>query len=303
MEYYSIGSPEDIVVSSSGLKAFEKSPRSFLRFLEVDSIPTPAMQFGTLLHKWFENPDQFVVADFDKPTPQMCEWVEAVYNLKITDEDKLFKAIFIECNYKSLKDENKIITKFLTEGKEYFDYLINSEGKIALTAAERTTFNGIVDTVKEKVLLWESLFLTQNVEKEKEIFWTEQAKYGEVKCKAKIDRIDNDVFIRDFKSVSDNPYDFESFGKWKWLRQLAFYARGVMSLGHEVQTVSIIACSKTAPFDVVEHVFSMDELEEEMIEIVNLLDEISWHQINGWTYKQNEQNGIIDHRKLRQNLY
>ena len=90
------------------------------------------------------------------------------------------------CNYKSLKDENKIITKFLTEGKEYFDYLINSEGKIALTATERTTFNGIVDSVKEKTLLWESLFLTQNVEKEKEVFWTEQAKYGEVKCKAKM---------------------------------------------------------------------------------------------------------------------
>jgi len=177
MEYYSIGSPQDVVVSSSSLKAFEKSPRSFLRFLEVDSIPTPAMQFGTLLHKWFENPDQFVVADFDKPSAQMCEWVENVFNLRITDEDKLFKAILVECTYKSLKDKDTIITKFIREGKQYYGYLINSEGKTPLTKQEKVMFNGIVDSVKEKVLLWESLFLTQNVEKEKEIFWTEQAKY------------------------------------------------------------------------------------------------------------------------------
>lgn len=72
------------MVSHSSLNALEEHPLNFREMIEgskEDIKVTPSLERGDLLHKWLENPEEFVFAELDKPSPQMSLFAEAFNTL------------------------------------------------------------------------------------------------------------------------------------------------------------------------------------------------------------------------------
>lgn len=84
LSYYDVGTPEDPRVSSSSLK--ELNPEqggsiiSFLNFFreKTEKNDSLALERGKLIHSYIEKPDNFIIADIEKPTEMMSGLLERV---------------------------------------------------------------------------------------------------------------------------------------------------------------------------------------------------------------------------------
>lgn len=164
-DYYSLGTSDDIVISSTSLKYIDPesggSPRKFMKFFEEpieERKESKFVEMGVQIHKFIESPEEFVISDIEKPTEMMCTWVNSVK--KLIDEEpnildllpslKKEDAVISELElttigdvaiqakedtgvYSSLKDLAKIRKKFYDEGIAYLLSLYKTDGRIVLT--------------------------------------------------------------------------------------------------------------------------------------------------------------------------
>ncbi len=259
-------------ISHSSLSAINPddggSPKKFLDFFyNREESKSQAMNLGKLVHKWQESPDDFIVADFNKPSDGTIQAVlpELIVK-KITDKSELklvdvgegkFKVIS-EDFHKSLIEEAgfKRADALGTDALRYLDYLYDSQGKIALTRDEASNIKSMLVSIINNRRINEALFLDKMYEgnhelninddfrryKELAIYWEEKIGNITIQRKALLDVFTyfpkgNQVTIIDLKTTSKGVYNGHSDNSKKgWLetykvyRQMAYYTEAVLNL-------------------------------------------------------------------------
>lgn len=232
-------------ISNSALSALNieegGNPTKFKRFIDnlEEKEETKSMELGTMIHAYIENQDDFAVADFDRPSDMMCQWVDYIYNYEKEnpftskeEEDEFIIEIKNSLGiYSNIKDKVKLLEKFNKEGGAYRKFLGDSQGKIALTLDTKVKITNAIASIKAHPIAKE-LFdeATKNVFKEKKIFF--ELNYGGDKftsAKSKPDWFSVDIENKHIKLIDIKTGSFtigEYVHKFKnrhTYRQLYFY--------------------------------------------------------------------------------
>ena len=262
LHYYSIPA-----VSNSALKEINPeqggSPAKFKKVVldrDIEYEPNPSFENGKIIHKYVEDPKNFVISDFTKPTETMALWVERVFNnlpSVITVDnflisEEIIKKIALEERegaYKSMKDDT-VTAKFWKEGAEYINYLfIERSDKIILNQQQLNMMDFIIESINNNPEAYRLLFkepdFKENVAayNEKAIYWTKKVDKRlnleyivSMNMKALVDRfklnfVSKDrivVDLIDFKTTSSTVANFKySFKKYRYYRQLAVYKEAI----------------------------------------------------------------------------
>lgn len=270
-EYFALGANfENMYISASCLKHIDPeqggSPIKFKKyFTDPKATTSKAMEFGKLLHKFYESPEEFIVSEVPKPSDMMCVWVEAVKakmpkegilhsvirNSVDLDEEtqsdfnKAMNSAVLSAKtetgvYSSIKKTESILEKFKAEGSAYLYALIGNEGLISITIQQKKDLDACVISLQRNSRVSEFIFgdvikrdeeghITFERLGEQTILWN----YKEQKCKSKLDNIAIDrenkkIIVIDLKTTSDPLSLFKwSFRNYRIYRQLAFYKKAV----------------------------------------------------------------------------
>jgi hypothetical protein len=201
-------------ISNSDLGFLKISPRQFvMRKRQEMQTKSAAMELGTLIHRFTLEPDTFIMADVEPVGGKMGEYIKAYHELEKvgTPEDKIPQMAYQMSGYKPSHSKPETILKSFQKKEEnvaYYNFLKNSEGKIALSNKDRTIVNGCVTSLRGHVVSNKLLFSeTNKFFNEKEIYFNMHG----VDCKSKLDRIIVDeetktVTIVDLKTTSNQVY-------------------------------------------------------------------------------------------------
>lgn len=257
IDYYQVGSREDIVVSSSSFKYIDPtrggSPQAFLDFMDNGGgVDTKSTRIGTLVHKWHENRDNFKIAEVIKPSEKLGQIADKVIDLikqggngSPEDYEQAIREIEY---YKNRWDKgmSKLIDDVMASCDEYVtEYLLAKENnQIFLTATEVEPVRNACQAIENHPVARNLLFYQENgidnikAFTEVEVYWTEirtikingEEKLVNVKCKAKIDKLvidfeRNIVKIIDLKTTGQGAYYYNetNFKTYKTYQQLSFY--------------------------------------------------------------------------------
>lgn len=340
-DYYSVGSVDDIVISNSSLTQIDPnsggSPQAFLEFFKEDVERKTSIQMdrGSLLHLWHEDekrPEaekQFVVEEMDKPSEMMAGWVERIHSsitspggLQLDCTDDVIVAAR-DGAYSNIKDQKKLLEKFESDGREYFNFLKQANGKICISKETRRILDGQISSILGNGAAHRTLFgeMPPKAERfiEEEVYWStitdikksegEEKESLLTKFKAKIDNMvimwdKKIIYINDLKTTSKPVSLFKrSFISFHYYRQLAFYhiaaiqflkQRKVDITDWEV-AFRIVAVDNTKYFNV--STFSIDEkwIGKGRQEASTLINQVRWHSFNNeWVLVPEEatQSGI-----------
>lgn len=261
LHYYSIPA-----VSNSGLKEINPdqggSPAKFKKVvLDRDVVyePNPSFENGKIIHKYVEDPANFVISDFTKPTETMALWVGRVFNAlpdaitvdNFLSSEKIIKEIALDVRegaYKSMKDDT-VTAKFWKEGAEYINYLfIERSDQIILNQQQLNMMDFIIESINNNPKAYELLFkepdFKDNIKayNEKAIYWKKEVNPGStynlvsMNMKSLVDRFKlhfvskNSIVVDliDFKTTSSTVANFKySFKKYRYYRQLAVYKEAI----------------------------------------------------------------------------
>lgn len=250
-DYYSLPG-----VSNSSLKLINPeqggSPRKFKAFAidRTESVETPSLRNGKLIHLYVEDPKMFKVSDIVKPSEMLSSWVEDVHSEhpNITedevsiDNDEL-KATAIRSRngrYKNLKDEGLVWSTFIT-GFDYLNYLISKSTHIVMDKATFDVVSGatrsLTDNDVVRPFLFSSDYIYETCYNELPVQWDVivdiDGKSQTLNCKSLIDRLVVNISTRvakliDLKTTSKSLSLFKnSFEDYHYYRQLAFYKTAV----------------------------------------------------------------------------
>ena len=212
------------------------SPRSFEVGFDPDGDrkKSRALEMGSAAHLMILEPHLFHPADFERPPDMMITWAEGV--AKMGDaliDGNILKAKELLGVYKNMKDEEKILNKFRSEGGEnYFDFLLESDGKIVLKGADFVALSNAAVSITNHPRSEEFM----DGQHELEIYFD----FMQQKCKAKLDIVkflpeQNKIKITDLKSTSKNPRLAQGFvRRYRTYRQLGFYGRAAEAYAKEV---------------------------------------------------------------------
>lgn len=239
-------------ISNSMLGWLDRSPAYYLQKLSynAEEKETKSLEYGKLLHTYFEKPDAFIVEDFEKPTGKAGEFLDAYFLLKDIKKAK------DKINHGWSEDvlKNKVLDS--KDGQKYLDFLKLSSDRLALTKDQKYKLDGAIKSLNNNPLVTELLYSDLESYNEQEIYWEENPYINntqyEVKCKGKLDKIILDhkkkkIIIIDLKSTSDTPYGnlvkthstsdpqidykasgwFISFMKYKYYRQAGMYTKAI----------------------------------------------------------------------------
>lgn len=331
-DYYSLPG-----VSNSSLKLINPeqggSPRKFKAFAldRTESVETPSLRNGKLIHLYAENPQMFKVSDITKPSEMLSSWVEDVYNnlhgiteAEVSiDNDELKQSAINNRNgrYKNLKDEALVWTTFIT-GFDYLYYLISKSTHIIMDKATFETVNGATESLKNNDTIRPLLFSGDDP-----LYWAQRS-YNELpvqwdivvnidgtdqvlNCKALIDRLTVDTISKvvkliDLKTTSKSLSLFKNaFEDYHYYRQLAFYKIAVKQF-LDIQFPDIkfeIECYIIAVETIGQYESAVFRVSDEYLikgdnEVNELLSLVGYHyKVDNWIYTKEEllNNGI---RKL-----
>lgn len=231
------------------------APDKFIEFLSEnkEEKDTKALKTGKLIHKYIENPDEFIVADFDMPTGMKPAFIEEAYKIGIKQLDDMDENLYNSCaTIAGYKRKPKIEEN----DQKYLEYLWNSEDKIAIDAKTKETLSRMKDSLHKHPRVSEYLFgevinvgqtqyvLNKDFKRFNEfaIYWSEKKGTRTIYKKALIDcllyfPVTNWFIILDIKSTGSSIFSFSSsdikkgtFEGYRMYRQLAHYTRGVEAL-------------------------------------------------------------------------
>lgn len=257
IEYYSIGSRQDIVVSSSSLKHIDPeqggSPQQFLAFFDENKEieETKYLRIGKMIHKWAEDPESFHIAAVAKPAEKLGIVADAIIDWCKGNGEELTDQIYLDiarrCNYQAGYKDDTLIATVKKGAEVYIHELLeaDSQGKIYLSEAEALTIEASCNAINKHPVAKELLFLQDNDFSEKRslkevpIFWdaTEMVLEEEqtIKMKALLDDVTIDVekktiTINDLKSTSSGAYLYQkTFNSYRTWRQLSFYQKAIIA--------------------------------------------------------------------------
>ena len=212
------------------------SPRIFEAGFDPDGERkrSKALEMGSAAHLMILEPHLFHPADFERPSDMMITWAEGV--AKMGDallDSNILKAKELLGVYSNMKNEEKLLAKFRAEGGEdYFDFLLESEGKIVLKGEDFVALSNAATSITNHPKSQDFM----DGDHELEIYFD----FMQQKCKAKLDIVkflpgENKIKITDLKSTSQNPRYAQGFiRKYRVYRQLGFYGRAAEAYAKEV---------------------------------------------------------------------
>lgn len=315
-------------VSSSSLKWFEISPKYFKKRLDEEIVDEKKswLELGKKIHMAILEPDEFeknyIYLEYTQPTsPNQKEFCEEYVKLrkensKATKKSHKIKAYKKAYNTKNKKEDviEKEANKLHSRLKDYINYLEKrDEYKDILTKADWEK----IQEIKDEVLIHKSapsiLHLKEdpfndNIEAYSElpIFWL-YPDY-DLQCKSMLDRVVIDhknkiVRLIDVKTTSNIGSFEESYEKYKYYRQLAFYwmalyyflkEKGINYNDYKYETY-ILAVSTRDLTEVRLYPILETDLEMGYSEIEKLIPEIDWHFKNeAWDHTRSyyENDGV-----------
>ncbi len=235
-------------VSNSMLSWMEEGPGYFLGKLmgDIEQRESLAMENGTLLHLYIEDPSKFIISDVEKPAGMMGTYLEEFVSSGENHDAAYKKAGF-------LISPTAVQKKFLeTKNQDYLAYLMDSQGKLALTKDQKTKIEGGINALTSDERCKKYLGLVEEPHLEilnETVILFDQCIYGPsgekilIPCKAKVDKIIIDhkekrVIISDLKTTSINPrgilyrkrpedlstgYAYLDYGGTNWLGKYLIY--------------------------------------------------------------------------------
>ncbi len=323
-EYFALGSIEDIYISSSSLKHINPEeggcPQAFHDFVtnNMEQKESLSLERGSLIHKFAESPEEFLVSDVEEPSAMGVKWCIAVKNYIDKEELDRFDSRNVDDVAVKMKNElgiynnvsktDKIIEKFAKECIPYLNFLYDSDGKIAMTPATRLVVDNATRSLYDNPAIHRVLFDCkegQEEVKEGVAIWEKEG----LKFKAKLDHIKIDhnekiIHIGDIKTTSDAVSLFKwSFTKYKIYRQMAFYANAahvvfddLIKQGYKLQITLYVVETKgyfnSAPF-----IVPLEWLNKGQEEIKKLLARVKFHkESNNWNLSMEQQvnNGFME---------
>lgn len=325
-------------ISASALGVFEIDPKYFKNYIDglVDEETPSFMELGTKLHMYLLEPEEFkknyIYLDVVKPRgDKQKEFCELIANSKLKElQDSVINAYNLTYATKG-KSEEKIkqealklynglssYVEYVKRSKEYKDilnYSTISYLKTAKNAAEKHV------AVKDMLFDEDSFIDKPNLfsKNEMRIYWehpTIELDGEKLVLKSIIDRlvIDHEkkvIKLIDLKTSSNLHTFEESYSKYKYHRQMAFYWAAIhyyfkqefedKDIGDYSKETYIVAIQtpnnygKDYPirckvFPVIE-----EDLNKGIDEIEDLLNEIKWHiDENKWEHSRSyyENNGL-----------
>jgi len=307
-------------ISNSGLSCIDPEtgghPEKYRDFMDgLYKKESPSMSLGDIIHRHLLLNETFVTLD-KKPGEVLAKILDDYYaGLKEkspllftiqSEREMLLKLIRYYGYYNNRKDET-VLENVIKEGEEYFNFLIQNNGKTAIPSEwqailEKITlsmlrgsiqeiFNPVDKTGLEILSEYEILFdIHANSYLDKtEVF----------ECKAKIDRLIVDhksksYRIIDLKSSSGLLETFtESVKRYKYHRQLAFYREAVRQRlpgNYTEEGVYILTVETTSYCRA--RLFQLDQsiLKSGKEDYQNLLKRISYHTaVFNWIYPMEEE--------------
>ena len=262
---------------------------------DLEQEVTPSLENGKIIHAYIESPDDFVIADIDKPSGMMAEFVEAIYASHGFGDinDTIVKAHKESGLYSSIKKENTIISKFEKEGKAYYDYLIMTQRvspENILTSKQKEILENVIDSLNRNVWAKQELFGDNCDKRLKE--YEMYSSYRDMPIKGMADIIDIDnvagiITIKDFKTTSKPIAKYpEAFEYWHTYRQLAFYKRLFIDLHPEYSNYDfifkVIAVETTGNYESRVFDISDEYIDKGEWEYTAMLDDIKLLQDHGW---------------------
>lgn len=308
-------------ISNSSLGWFLQSPSYFRKKLdgEVDESGTVFMEFGTMVHSYLLEPEEFKklykIKDVDIPTSAQQKKFSEDY-IKNTEKTVKLKAIkAYEANYSTKgKSEEKIASealKLAMSVKAYIQYLRSSASKDGKKFVSWTQYNNL-RAMKENVLMHkaanELLYKsseqpTVEANNEFHINW-EYPNKAKSRCKSLIDRVTFDhtnkkITLIDVKTTKSASKFKESFDLYDYGRQMAFYWLAIYwycknilqidtnTLDEYTTDTRIVAVQTSGSFEC--RVFSINNkvIDNKTTEIQSIISEIDWHESNNkWDYRK-----------------
>ena len=176
-----------------------------------------SLEYGTLLHSYMENPENFVVADFTRPSEAIVDIVTETFEAALRDASGVYAHV------KSLEEyqvEAVGVANFLgwqprwgdaakaknilTIGEEYFKFLIKNEDSHVLTDKEHEVLTAVID----KWLVSPHYAQDNQINwiRESPIQWDQITMWGTVKAKSLIDKLHihhdtRNIVIEDIKTT------------------------------------------------------------------------------------------------------
>ena len=306
-------------ISNSDLGELQVSPRRFMmrKQHELSSKKSAAMELGSLIHGFALEPDKYIMADVAPVGGKMGEYIKAYFQLEKvgTPEDRIPEMAYEMSGYKPSHSKPETILKSFKTKEEniaYYNFLKESDEKIALSQKDRQIIEGCLTSLRGHVVSNKLLFSTTDGEAtpEKEIFFNQHG----VDCKAKLDRliVDHDnktVTVVDLKTTSGMVYgeckklksktgilfrDYHTTGflfsclQYHYHRQLAFYIEAAKSL-HPDYTIDayIVAVDTKGSYDVAVYQLPEAWLDHGREDIEKLLTEYKhYKETNLWSTKK-----------------
>lgn len=325
-------------LSNSALGWLQSSPKKFMQYLtgDIEFKESISMERGTLLHKYIESPADFVVSNVPKVSGLMGKFIEELARItpdnitNIYKEDSLLQQAY---NNTGFKWSSELVVDNLKkpENLAYYQFLRSSQDKISITTETKKIIDGCIKSLHSNPWVSDLLFKTDELGSkeyytEYEIYW----EYDGIPLKSKLDRIIIDhgtktIKIIDLKttnkscywsnsypvSFQDNSTFRDSFIKYRYYRQLAFYnsaidywrnrlvENGLENLmDYDIENI-IIPIETSGNYNCCVLKFSTDSkwIKEGNIEWKCILEDYKWHLENNlWEYPRYiyENQGIVD---------
>lgn len=304
-------------ISNSSLGWIMVGPRVFKMMWdrELRNSSTASLDLGSAIHCKLLEPDTFDERFCIAPKPSkgmMAQFIKSVHehkSLLLPGEDLTEEVYDSIRNAVGLKSP---LTQVMTDyyKPKHDDYklaLEQSVGKTIITPEEWDIIVAVKQGCTDHKLARDLLFGYNHLEIHNEytLEGTVAAKYMEIPSVAILDRLivdhaEKKAFIVDLKTTSGSVFQFhESYHKYSYARQMAFYKAHVQQLYPDYDvTVLIVAVQTkftTHTTDVAVYGIDEDEILRGELMYQPLLDKISWHMKHDiWDHPQeyHESNGV-----------
>lgn len=271
--YFEVGiTPENPVLSSSLIRHLRPGDGGSIEKLRYELENYDALreqrsynfslEYGTLLHKYMENPGAFAIADFTRPGEKVVDVVEATFQACLGRTNGVYEhigglhdwgdIILVACNaleyYPKWKDDTRV-NKIIEQGEEYFNFLVEKGDSHVLNEKEHEILTNVID----KWVTSELYAPDNQIEwlREVPILWEQVTPWGRIKAKSLLDKLyinhgTRTIIIEDIKTTrsivgfiarDDVRMGFGGeperrmipgpFISYRYYRQLAFYRRAV----------------------------------------------------------------------------
>jgi len=301
-------------VSNSSLNILRKSVRLFKKYVngEYKEKTKSYHDEGTVIHMALLEAERYktdvVVMDYSTPkSPKQKQFCEDF--IEFRRNKKKVKDSYLEAyknNYLTYADEDKWVPKAETlykELKPYIKYLVTSQNKLVISTKIRSNIEDIKNEVKvhqmaSKLLLDPSIVGDDILRfNELQILW----EWKGVKCKSMLDRVlidkeNKKISIVDLKTTFNIAEFKESFKKYGYARQLAFYS---LALYANIEEIADITKEELEDYELEFLIVAIDKGTAEirvfpikketantaLSEIKELLSKTKWHFDNKkWDY-------------------